>query len=360
VSTDAERVGEGAHRSRRVTIRDVAEHLGLSVSTVSASLNGGGTLRESTRERVRRAAEELGYRPSRAALAFRLGRTGTIAYSLPAAEEGAPAAREGGSVPVLDVEAYMIGARAAASAAFEAGYALTLTPPSIHGEAGWNLIGADGVVVCDPVSGDERLSTLERLGTPVVTISRDASRPDWPFVVTNDYRGNAQLLLDHLHSRGARSIALLVPDASWSSTVEMTQGYREWISRQGLEEIIWTIPPERVSHDAYVDVKRRLESGPRPDAIFSAAEQYRPGVLRACRELELSIPEDMLFVLGGDSQAAAHGEPSITAIDLLSARQSELAVEMLLRRIDGQPVDGPIISESALSVRASTENGVGK
>ena len=266
--------------------------------------------------------------------------------------------RDGGPVPVLDVEAYMIGARAAASAAFEAGYALTLTPPSIHGEAGWNLIGADGVVLCDPVSGDERLSTLERLGTPVVTIARDASRPDWPYVVTNDYRGNAHALLDHLRERGARRIALLVPDASWSSTAEMQQGYREWVSAHGLEEIVWTIPPERVSHDAYIDVTQRLTAGPRPDAIFSTAEQYRPGVLRACRELGLSVPGDMLFALGGDSQAAAHGDPSITAIDLLSARQSELAVQMLLRRIEGQAVDGPIVAESVLRVRASTDIGV--
>lgn len=339
--------GSGPTRPKRTTIRDVAEHLGLSVSTVSASLNGGGTLKEATRERVRRAAEELGYRPSRAALAFRLGRTGTIAYSLPTVDDG--------SVPMLDVEAYMIGARAAASAAFEAGYALTLTPPSIHGEAGWNLIGADGVVLCDPVRGDERLATLERLGTPVVTIERDASRPEWPFVVTGDYRGNTRTLLDHLRERGAQRIALLVPDASWSSSEDTLRGYREWVADHGAEEIVRLIPPARINRDAYTDALELLSAEPRADALVASAEQYRPGVLRACRDLGISIPDELLLAIGGDSLAAQYGDPPITAIDFLPARQSELAVQMLLQRIEGQPVDGPIVSESALRARASTE-----
>ena len=339
----------GTARSRRTTIRDVAEHLGLSVSTVSSSLNGGGTLKESTRERVRQAAAELGYRPSRTALAFRLGRTGTIAYSLPTADDG--------SVPMLDVEAYMIGARAAANAAFEAGYALTLTPPTIRGEEGWNLIGADGVVLCDPVQGDERLASLERLGVPVVTIERDSSRPDWPYVVTGDYERNTRTLLDHLHERGARRIALLAPDASWSSAEDTIRAYREWATEHGAEEIVRLIPPARINHDAYVDALDLLGSDPRPDALVASAEQYRPGVLRACRDLGIGIPEQLLIAIGGDSQAAEHGDPPITAIDFQPALQSELAVQMLLRRIEGEAVEGPIVSESMLRVRASSGRG---
>lgn len=332
--------------TKRATIRDVAARVDLSTSTVSAALNGGGVLKESTRERVRRAAAELGYRPSRTALAFRLGRTGTIAYSLPVVDEG--------SVSLLGVEAYMVGARAAASAAFESGYALTLTPPQLRGEAAWNLLGVDGVVLCDPEFNDERLNTLERLGVPVVTIERDASRPDSPFVVAGDYQGNAVKVLDHLRAQGAETIALLLPDASWSSTEDSRRGYEAWAKEHGMEPLIRRVPIDRAHNDAYGATMDLLTGEDRPDAIFATVEQYRARVLLACHDAGLRAPEDILIALGGDSQAAEHGNPSVTAIDQQSALNSELAVKMLLRRIDGEDVPGAIITEGALRVRQST------
>ncbi|MBC9936543.1 MULTISPECIES: LacI family DNA-binding transcriptional regulator [unclassified Leucobacter] len=332
--------------SKRATIRDVAARVGLSTSTVSAALNGGGVLKESTRERVRLAAAELDYRPSRTALAFRLGRTGSIAYSLPVVDEG--------SVSLLGVEAYMVGARAAASAAFDSGYALTLTPPQLRGDAAWNMLGVDGVVLCDPEFNDERLNTLERLGVPVVTIERDASRPDSPYVVAGDYRGNAVKVLDHLRAEGARTIALLLPDASWSSTEDSRRGYEEWANAHGMEPIIRRVPTDRAHNDAYGATLDLISGSERPDAIFATVEQYRARVFSACRDSGIRVPEDMLIAMGGDSQAAEFGNPSVTAIDQQSALNSELAVQMLLRRINGEEVAGAIVTEGALRVRQST------
>lgn len=333
-------------KPRRATIRDVAAHVGLSTSTVSAALNGGGVLKESTRERVRVAAEELGYRPSRAALAFRLGRTGTIAYSLPVVDDG--------SFSVLGVEAYMVGARAAASAAFESGYALTLTPPQLRGDAAWNLIGADGVVVCDPVRGDERLQTLERLGIPVVTIERDSSKQDWPYAVAGDYANNMIQMLDHLREQGAAHIALLLPDASWSSTQDSLQGYRTWAASHSMPEQIQTVPTDRAHNDAYEATVALISGRHGPDAIVATAEQFRGRMFDACRDHGVRVPEDLLVAIGGDSQAAEYGSPTVTAIDPQSAHISELAVRMLLRRIDGESPEGPIISSGVLRVRESS------
>lgn len=333
-------------RSRRATIRDVAAHVGLSTSTVSAALNGGGVLKESTRERVRLAAEELGYRPSRTALAFRLGRTGTIAYSLPVVDDG--------SFSVLGVETYMTGARAAAGAAFEHGYALTLTPPQLRGDAAWNLIGADGVVLCDPVQNDERLRTLERLAIPVVAIEHDTGKPDWPYVVASDYASNIVRLLDHLYEQGARRIALIVPDASWSSTTETFDGYRAWAAEHGMGELVRRVPTDSAHNDAYAATVDLISGPDRPDALIASAEQFRVRVFDACRDVGVRVPEDLLVALGGNSEAAERGDPSVTGIDLQSARLSELAITMLLRRIENETVEGPIVVEGELKVRESS------
>lgn len=332
--------------TKRVTIHDVARELGLSTSTVSAALNGSGKLRQSTRDRVQRTADELGYRPSRAALAFRLGRTGTIAFALPSVDEGA--------VPMLDLDFYMTAARAAATKAFEAGYALTLTPPTVTSEDGWRLIGADGVVLCDPVRNDERLAALERLGTPVVTVERDAARPDWPYAVTSDHGENMRTLLDHLRGQGAERIALISADASWSWAEESAAAYRDWAAEHGMPELVRLIPLDHAHNDPYESTLALLRSPERPDAVIATAEQYREGVLRAARDAEVRIPDDVLVAVGIDSPGSERHDPPLTAIDLQPDRQAELAVGMLLRRIEGEPIEGPLLSDAVLRVRGST------
>lgn len=332
--------------AKRVTIHDVARALDLSTSTVSAALNGGGKLRQETRDLVQRTAAALGYRSSRAALALRLGRTGTIALALPTVDDGA--------VPMLDLDFYMTVARCAATAAFEAGYALTLTPSSISGEDDWRMLGADGVVLCDPVRNDPRLAALERLGTPVVTVERDATRPDWPSAVTSDHGANMRTLLDHLHDQGARRIALISADASWSWAEESIAAYRGWIAGYGLPDLVRLVPLDHAHNDPYETTYALLNGPDRPDAIIATAEQYREGVLRACRDAEVRIPDDVLIAIGIDSPGSERNDPALTAIDLQPGLQAKLAVSMLLRLIDGDEVEGPVLSEAVLRIRASS------
>ncbi|MEQ1944545.1 LacI family DNA-binding transcriptional regulator [Mesorhizobium sp. VNQ89] len=332
---------------RRVTIHDVAREIGLSASTVSAALNGTGKLRQKTRDLVQRTADRLGYRTSRSAQAFRLGRSGTIALVLPTVDDGA--------VPMLDLDFYMTFARVAATAAFDAGFALTLTPPKMKGEDGWRLLEADGVVLCDPVRNDERLTALERMGTPVVTLERDVGRPDRRAAVVSDHGVNMRKLLDHLHDQGARQIAFIGADSSWSWAMESVSAYREWVAEHGLAETIRLVPLDQTHNDLHRTTFELLgEGGDRPDAIVAIAEQYREGVLRACREANVRIPTDVLVALGIDSPGCEWTEPPLTAIDLQPETQARMAVSMLLRMINGEQIEGPCRSDAVLRIRSST------
>ena len=331
---------------KRVTIHDVARDTGLSASTVSAALNGTGKLRQSTRDLVQLAADRLGYRTSRSAQAFRLGRSGIIALALPTVDDG--------GVPMLDLNFYMAFARVAATAAFEAGFALTLTPPKMKSEDGWRLLGADGVVLCDPVRNDERLTTLERMGTPVVTLERDVGRPDWRATITSDHGANMRRLLDHLHDQGARRIALIGAESSWSWALESVSAYRKWAAERGLGEIIQLVPLDQTHNEPYRTTLNLLRNSNRPDAIIAIAEQYREGVLRACRDASIRIPTDILVALGIDSPGCERTSPPLTAIDLQPEVQAQMAVTMLLRLINGEQVERPLLSEAVLRVRTST------
>ncbi|MFB9571897.1 MULTISPECIES: LacI family DNA-binding transcriptional regulator [Streptomyces] len=331
----------------RVTIRDVAAAAGVSVTTVSDALNGKGKLRQETRERIRATANELGYRPSRVAQAFRQGRTGTIALVLPHRDVS------GNEYDMIGLDYYMTIASGSARAAFSEGYALMLTP-KLSTEDEWRLIGPDGVVLCDPAASDPRIDMLEGMGIPVVSIERDPDRPERPFYVSGDNEQNMRDLLDHLHSAGARRIALLSAQSSWAWTIDGEQAYQSWCAEHGLPPQVAHVSVDRLEADSYHAACALLDADEPPDALIASAEQYSEGATRACRERGVRIPEDLMLAIGIDNRFAQQSVPAITAIDLCPSDQAGAAVGMLLRRLNGESVEQPSVVPSLLRVRAST------
>ncbi|MFE2042090.1 LacI family DNA-binding transcriptional regulator [Streptomyces sp. NPDC059477] len=331
----------------RVTIRDVAAAAGVSVTTVSDALNGKGKLRQETRDRIRRTATSLGYRPSRVAQAFRRGRTGTIALVLPHRDVS------GNEYDMIGLDYYMTIASGSARAAFSEGYAVMLTP-RISTEDEWRLIGPDGVVLCDPAAGDPRIDLLEGMGIPVVSIERDPDRPERPFYVSGDNEQNMRDLLDHLHAQGARRIALLSARSTWAWTLEGSEAYESWCAAHGMRPFVAHVSVDRLEADSYRAACALLDADEPPDALIASAEQYSEGATRACRERGIRVPEDLLLAIGIDNRFAQQSDPPITAIDLRPADQAGAAVEMLLKRLNGETVTAPTLVPSRLRVRAST------
>jgi len=331
----------------RVTIRDVAAVAEVSVTTVSDALNNKGKLREETRARIREVAESLGYRPSRVAQAFRLGRTGTIALVLP--NMGEHAAEQ----EMISLDYYMSIASGCARAAFRERYSLTLTP-HISTADEWRLIGADGVVLCDPASLDPRIDMLEGMGVPVVSIERDPARPERPYYTSGDNERNIRDLLEHLHEAGARRIALLSARSSWAWSLDGLRAYETWCAERDMRPRVALVSLDRLEADSYQATGALLDGDDPPDALIASAEQYSEGATRACRERGVRIPEDLMLAVGVDSRFAQQCDPSITAIDLRPVDQASAAVDMLLRRLSGEQVDRPEVVASRLHIRAST------
>lgn len=339
-----------AVKPRRATIRDVAREAGVSSTTVSHALNNKGRIDPATRDRVFAAAAELGYRPNRMARALRTSRNGAIAFVVPPFER-APTQTE-----MLLTHIYMSQASSAASAAFSRDHSLVLIPPvTTGGDLG--SLGVDGGIVCDPLRTDPQVKLFEDLGIPIVTIERDPGRPGDPWHVRADNERDTRLLLDHFAEAGAERVAMISLDADIAWTEENTGAYKAWCAERGHEPYLLAATPHHLENNAYERACEMLDSSEPPDAIFAAAERFASGVIRAAREREIRIPEDLMVASGIDGWEAREAVPPVTAIDVRPAAQGAAAAELLIARIEGEPIDIPQITGSELHLRASTARG---
>jgi DNA-binding LacI/PurR family transcriptional regulator len=330
----------------RLTIQDVAAAAGVSVTTVSHVLNDKGRVDPATRVRVAQVAQSLGYRANRHARGLRSGRSDALALLLPVGDDSR-------SDEALQLDFYMRLASTAAATAFTQEYALLLLPPRIVAD-GLRGFMIDGGIVVDPAPEDPWVGLLLKRNLPVVTVERDLGRPDDPWYVASDAASSTGQILDHLAACGAKRIAMLVPSSRWGWASETLVAYQAWVAEHGVDS--WVVPVAMAPGARNAEeVTRRLLAGHQPpDAVFAVAARFVPGVLRAAKASGRQVPGDLLIAAGVDSAQARESDPPITALDLHPERQAEAAVEILLARLNHEPVEVPRHIPATLRVRAST------
>ncbi|MER8262963.1 LacI family DNA-binding transcriptional regulator [Streptomyces griseus] len=256
---------------RTVTLLDVARAAGVSKSTVSDALQGSGRVAESTRDRVRAVAEELGYRPNSAARRLRRASTGAVGLHLPAT--------------ATRLDYYMNLAFGAVERAQEDGLDMMLLGPS--GAAGGRIASrVDGLLVIDPESGDSAVPGLLDAGVPVVTGERYLGPAGGPSgAVVCDNAASLTALLDHVTERGARRPAVLAPSGSsaWATALRATAG--SWGRARGVPVTLRTVPFAATPAEAEAATRELLAADPAVDAVICAPDGSAPGVLRAAAAL---------------------------------------------------------------------------
>lgn len=274
-----------------VSMKDIAARCNVSVATVSKALNGLQDIGAETRERVIKAAEEMGYFKNAAARALRTKRTYNIGV-LFADPRGSGLAHEFFSL-VLD------GIRAQAE---ESGYDITFINRSIGREPCTFLQhclyrGVDGVVVASVDFKDPMVWELVDSTLPVVTI--DHVFNNRLAVVSDNVRGG-EALVRHAVAMGHRKIAFIHGELTTVTQNRLTGFYR------ACEEAGLPIPEAYVRESPYHDTescyrvtKELLELADRPTCILFPDDFSYLGGLKAIQEAGLRIPED-ISTLGYD------------------------------------------------------------
>lgn len=328
------------------TIAAVAERAGVSIATASRALHSTGAS-PATAERVRRAAEELGYRPNTVARALQAGRTGQIAMVVPDASNPVYARMTSAVQHELAADdRQLLVAQAQEPSAVAA--AIDRFGPST----------IDGLIVVPLRPEPAVLAALGRARVPTVVIgSLPASAKHG--AVGADSRAGVRLAIDHLLARGARRIAFVNGPVDTTPGRLRLEGYRAALDAAGLpQDGGLVVAADDFTHAAAlpaIDALLARMAPELPDAIVAANDLIAFAALRILSDRGIAVPEDCLVVGMDDTELAEIAIPSLTSVDLGAAARGTQAAQQLLAALRGDAeATSHAIVAPRLVVREST------
>lgn len=326
-----------------MTIKDVAAATGLSPAAVSYALRGVQTSTQ-TQERVREAAEELGYTGNAVARALARGRTGLVGVlsgSLQDLGEQRFVELLGRGLGRHDL--HMVVADARGEPDRERMLARQLADQLV-----------DGLVISPLDPSDASWADIGA-ALPVVTVG-DALSGSTVGEVIFDNRAGVSLVLEHLHGLGHRRVAVLTPSRPSTPDRPAERVVAEVCAALGLEA---TVVNSRHSVEEATEAAAALLAGsPRPTAVFCLSDSIACGVYAAAAAHGLAIPEDLSIAGYDDHPIGSALSPALTSVDWGLPDVAAAASGLLAAAVGGRPKRGArahVRAVPTLVERASTD-----
>jgi DNA-binding LacI/PurR family transcriptional regulator len=324
-----------------MTSVDVAKRAGVSQSTVSLVLSGKGTGRvsESTAEAVRRAAQELGYRPNAAARALRSGTAAAV------------------GLVVSDVTHPFFGRtlRGAQQAAWEAGHVVVLIDDNYGSTWGDGSVEAlrhgaiDGFLffAADPPP------SLRAPGAPPIVLV-ESEQPGLPSVRL-DSEGGTDAAMAHLHELGHRRIGFLAAATGGQTFDRRHTRWAAHLRAHGQDPDAQVSGASGFDAPSAIAASKELLSRPdRPTAFLCYDDLLAAGMLAAAAELGLDVPGDVAVVGFDDLDLALLTNPPLTTVRFDPEALGAAAFELLHARLQGKRPKNRVLP-SELVIRGSTQ-----
>lgn len=305
-----------------MSLKTLAQSLGLSITTVSRALDGYADVAPGTRERVRAAADAMGYRPNAAARRLRRGAAEVVMLVLP-------------TLPGRFDEPLYIELMGAMGGLFAAeGFDLTLlaAPPGVEEIKTYRRIveerRADGLVVVRTRRDDVRIRYLLQAGLPFVAMGRSDVPGCYPSV-DGDGMSAFRDATRRLLALGHRRIAHVAAPSAFAFAGYRRTGYEAAMAEARLPPVcVEASADEAGAHLAALGLLGR--SSP-PTAILCATDRMAFGVLRAAREYGLEVPRHLSVVGHDNVPAAAFADPALTTMELPLAEAGAQVTVVFIR-----------------------------
>ena len=325
----------------RYTLRDVARHAGVSLGTASKALNKSGTLRQETRDKVLKAADELGFRPNDLAQALHRGQSFTV---------GLISNDSFGRFTMPIMEGLETVLHAAGIALFMCNATDDPEREKRHID---QLLGkrVDGLIFTGRRADRRPVPGLALGNLPVLYVFSQSDEPGAACLLPDD-EGGARLATAHLLSLGRTRIAHVTGPEDFEAVRLRRRGYEASLSK---------VDPALILHGPWSEAwgreaaTRLLAMPMRPDAIFAGNDQIARGIVETLRDNAISVPRD-IAVIGFDnwSVMTEASRPQLSSVDMNLKLLGEEAGHRLIRMIRGERESGTSRLPCTLVPRAST------
>jgi len=326
-----------------ISLKKLAEHLGLNAATVSVVLNdvSGRSIPQATRERIKAAAKQFNYQPSHLARSLRNRRTLTVGILVPELDDGYHTQVMSGIGDQL----------------MEAGY-FYFTAHHRHRN---DLVERYSQILLS--RGSDALITIDTalehpFPVPVAAVAGHRSISGVTNVVL-DHRRAAELTLTHLYSLGHRRITFMRgqpfssdSDERWSGIVEVAREMSIPIDPKLIVQLERDINSPELG---YPVMQHLLAARTRFTAVVAFNDMSAIGAIRALQDFGLRVPVDVSVIGFDDIHAAAYNNPRLTTIRQPLAQMGRIAAQCVLNRLHAsEPFREQITVEPELIVREST------
>jgi LacI family transcriptional regulator len=318
------------------TIKDVAKRAGVSITSASYALNGTGTIGEDTRKRVLEAAKELNYHPNAFARNLKKQKTHTVGVFI---------TRFGGSF----YEEILEGIH---DAILQTDYELIVCPESRPMSKLLMQRQVDGAIVFDSKIKSDLIVKLASKRFPIVVLDRYL-KGDYLLPLLLDNQQGTREAFSHLYKQGARRIFFVSGALDSFDNMERQKAFLEEGGKHNLT--ITCFNGNFTEQSGYEAARQMVEANDLPEAVFCANDQMAIGFIRAMKEQQIKIPDQIAIIGFDDIQVAKYMKPTLSTIGASRLAWGAAAANQLIQTLENEnPFPKPYRMQTKLIPRESS------
>ncbi len=330
------------------TIHDIAKKLNISASTVSRALKDNPVISEATRKMIKKAADEMGYRPNILAANFRTRRTNTI----------------GVIVPLINRHFFSSVISGIEEVAYKKGFAVTISQSNDKLEKESKIAQTlfanriDGVIVSIGMETKvtNHLQLFKEKNIPLVFFDRVADEIDAHKIVVDDFGGSYKAT-SHLIEQGSKRIAHISGPQNLNIYKNRQIGYLKALSDAGIELDKSLIVTNNLTRtDGTKAIQKLMKNTVKPDAIFCANDTTALSVIVYLQKVGVNVPKDIAVVGFSNEPFSEVVTPSISTIKQPGFDMGKKAALLLIGQISNKksPDFKTIVMPTELIIRQSS------
>lgn len=336
---------------KNISIKDIAQEVGVSTTTVSFVLNGKAKekrISDDLKEKILETAARLNYRPNQVARGLRTGQTHTL----------------GLIVEDISNPFFANLARFVESEADKAGYTVMFCSTENNDEKAASLLymlrhrQMDGFIIIPTPGLKKEVQSLVSEEKPVVLVDRYFQDLETSYVTVDNFKG-ANSGVGLLIKKGYKKIGLITLDSMQVQMMERERGYTVSLEKNKIKvgaEFILRIPYDMTYEHTVKAISDFLKKNKEIDGLFFTTNYLGVAGLESLRILGKKIPSEMGVVCFDDSDLFRLGSPSISVVAQPIRSIGEKAVDMIIGMLKSKKLDPQkIVIEPILIERESTE-----